>query len=68
MWLVNICTAYPYPHRIQEGIRHAEKGPRLNWTEDIQLYEHFTAWRKRVEKLTTSITEKKELKISSLTA
>ena len=31
------------------------KGPSLDWTEDNQLYDHFKAWRNRVEMLITSM-------------
>ena len=26
-----------------------ETGPKLNWTRDNQMYEHYSIWRKKVE-------------------
>ena len=59
--MASINEVYPHPYRdVKMALDILMMGPRLVWIEDNQQYDHFKAWRKRVEMLTTGMALKKE--------
>ena len=58
--MTSIGAASPHPCRdFRITLYILMKGPSLDWTKDIQLYDHFKAWRKRVDMLMTGTALKK---------